>query len=260
MKAYATAVDGVPIAYESVGEGAPILLIHGFASDRVQNWRGPGWYETLTGAGYRVVAMDCRGHGESGKPHDPAMYGHEIMARDTVAVMDAAGLEAPFVMGYSMGGFLAMRLALDYAARVPKLVIGGVGGSYLTPPRAGEGMGDPARREMIASALLAPDKNKIANPVARAFRDFAEQPGKDIEALAACMRGDRKSYTAADLARARQPVLVVCGGGDVLTGAPDALAAAFPHGRAVTVPGRDHMTAVGDKVYKEAVLKFLRKD
>ena len=72
------------IAYEMVGEGEPIVLVHGFASDRVQNWRAPGWYETLTDAGYRVVAIDCRGHGESDKPHDPAAYGHARWPSDVV--------------------------------------------------------------------------------------------------------------------------------------------------------------------------------
>ncbi len=67
---FATAEDGVRIAYEVVGEGEPVVLVHGFASGRVQNWRAPGWYQTLNGAGYRVIAMDCRGHGESDKPHD----------------------------------------------------------------------------------------------------------------------------------------------------------------------------------------------
>lgn len=249
MTAYATAPDGVRIAYESVGEGAPILLIHGFASDRVQNWRAPGWYETLAGAGYRVVAMDCRGHGESDKLYDPAAYAHDIMARDAVAVMDAAGLEAPAVMGYSMGGYLGMHLVTGHGARVANLVIGGVGETYFSTAQF-------ARDEIVA-ALEAPHTDDVVDPVGRQFRLFAQQGGKDMKALAACMRADRKPFGKASLSQARQPVLVVCGEKDVLTGAPGPLAAAFPNGRAVTVPKRDHMTTVGDKLYKQAVLEFL---
>ena len=249
MNASVTAQDGVRIAYESVGEGQPILLIHGFASDRVQNWRGPGWYDTLTAAGIRVVAMDCRGHGESGKPHDPAMYAHDIMARDAIAVMDAAGLERPVLMGYSMGGYLGMQLAMGHGARVARLVIGGVGESYF-------GRAQFARNEIVA-ALEEPDKSRLTSPVGRNFRAFAEQGGKDLKALAACMRADRKSFSAAELSEIRQPVLVVCGEADELTGRPGPLAAAFPNGRAVTIPRRDHMTTVGDKLYKQAVLDFL---
>ena len=251
MTDYATAADGVRIAYESVGEGPAILLIHGFASDRVQNWKGPGWYDTLMRAGYRVVALDCRGHGQSDKPHDPAAYAHSIMARDAVAVMDAAGLDRPAVMGYSMGGYLAMHLVLDHAARVDRLIIGGVGETYFTTAQA--------TRERIVAALEAPDASHVADPVGRNFRAFAEQGGKDLTALAACMRANRATFTAAALAQARQPVLVVCGELDEITGRPGPLAAAFPGGRAVTVPRRDHMTSVGDKIYKEAVLQFLEE-
>ena len=87
--------------------------------------------------------------------------------------------------------------------------------------------------------------------------DFAEQGGKDIVALAACMRADRDVLSASELARSTRPVLVVCGENDDITGPPGPLAAAFADGRAVTVPRRDHMTTVGDKVYKKAVLDFL---
>ncbi len=249
MKATATAPDGVTIAYETAGEGAPILLIHGFASDHVQNWRAPGWYEPLTRAGYRVIALDCRGHGESGKPHDPAMYSHDVMARDAIAVMDAEGLTAPAVMGYSMGGYLGMQLLMGHGARVSKLIIGGVGETYFSTAQFA--------RDGIVAALEAPDASAITDPIGRNFRAFAEQPGKDIKALAACMRGDRKSFTGPQLSAARQPVLVVCGDMDEMTGNPGPLAAAFTNGRAVVVPRRDHMTTVGDKLYKQAVLDFL---
>jgi pimeloyl-ACP methyl ester carboxylesterase len=259
MTEFVTAPDGVRIAYEVVGEGEPILLIHGFAASRVQNWKEPGWYKTLTEAGYRVVAMDCRGHGESDKPHGPKSYGYDIMARDAMLVLNEAQIDRAFVMGYSMGGFIAMHVLLDNPQRLKKVVIGGVGASYLDTSASPDAVADPARRAAIADALEAPDKSKIANPTAKAFREFAEQGGKDIKALAACMRADRKSLSAAQLARSMRPVLVVCGENDALTGPPGPLAAAFADGRAVTVPKRDHMTAVGDKVTKQAVLEFLAR-
>jgi pimeloyl-ACP methyl ester carboxylesterase len=249
MTEFVKAADGVRIAYEIVGEGAPVVLVHGFAASRVQNWKVPGWYETLSGAGYRVIAMDCRGHGESDKPHDPAFYNHAIMAEDVVAVMDAAGAGHAFLMGYSMGGFISMHVLMDHPDLLRKVVIGGVGGSYLA-----RAFGS---REGIADALMEPDKSKITDPVQRSFREFAEQSGKDLQALAACMRGNRRPFTAAELSQSQRPVLVVCGEKDALTGPPDPLAAAFADGRAVTVPNRDHMTTVGDKVYKHAVLEFL---
>ena len=248
MTEFVKAADGVRIAYESVGEGVPVVLVHGFASDRVQNWRGPGWHETLTGAGYRAIAMDCRGHGESDKPHDPAFYNHAIMAEGVVAVMDAAGAGNAFLMGYSMGGFISMHVLMDHPDLLRKVVVGGVGGSYL-----GTAFGS---RDGIAEALLEPDKTKITDPVQKSFREFAEQSGKDLQALAACMRGNRHPFAAAELSQSQRPVLVVCGENDALTGPPDPLAAAFADGRAVTVAKRDHMTTVGDKVYKQKVLEF----
>ncbi len=256
---FATAKDGVRIAWESAGEGAPIMLVHGFASDRIQNWRAPGWYKTLNEAGYRVIAMDCRGHGESDKPHDPSLYGHDKMAKDVAAVMQAAGISPAFLMGYSMGGFLSMHVLMSHAELVTKVIIAGVGGSYLdNVENSSDRLADASVRSRIADALIAPDKSTIVDQTALQFRNFAEQAGKDIHALAACMRADRRNFTAAELHAVKTPVLVVCGEKDNLTGSPDPLAAAFANGRAVTVPNRDHMTAVGDKVYKAAVLEFLK--
>ncbi len=249
MTEFVRAPDGVRIAYETVGSGDPVVLVHGFAASRVQNWKVPGWYDTLTGAGYRVVAMDMRGHGESDKPHDPAAYDHAIMAEDVAAVMEAAGAAPAFLMGYSMGGFLSMHVLMDHPDIVKKLVIGGVGGSYF-----GRAFGS---RDAIADALIADDKDKITDPMQRSFREFAEQSGKDRVALAACMRANRRLFAASELKQSRRPVLVVCGENDALTGPPGPLADAFADGRAIVVPKRDHMTTVGDKVYKQAVLDFI---
>lgn len=256
MTKFALRNDGVRIAYEVAGEGEPVVLVHGFASDRAQNWRGPGWYLTLNGAGYQVIALDCRGHGESDKPHDPAMYGHATMAEDVVAVMRDAGVSQALLMGYSMGGYISMSLLIKHPDLFRKVVIAGVGASYLDINAAQGAVADPQRRSAIADALLVDDVSTIKNETARNFRLFAEQPGKDRLALAACMRGNRDVFSREQLRKSQRPVLVVCGEKDVLTGPPDPLAAAFADGRSVTVPNRDHMTAVGDKVYKQAVIEF----
>ncbi len=254
MTEFASSADGLRIAYEVAGEGKPIVLVHGFASDRVQNWRAPGWYATLNEAGFKVIALDCRGHGESDKPHDASFYGHDKMAKDVIAVMRAADIERAPVMGYSMGGMISIVLLMQHAAHLEKVVIGGVGGRYLAAEAT---MNDPARRKKIAGALVEPDISKVTDPEALGFRKFAEQAGKDIKALAACMSADRHQFTRAELARSTRPVLVVDGEKDDLAGTAQELAPAFAEGRAVTVPKRDHMTAVGDKVYKQAVLEFL---
>ncbi len=257
MTEFTTSADGLRIAYEVAGEGKPIILVHGFASDRVQNWRAPGWYATLNEAGFKVVALDCRGHGESDKPYEPSFYGHDTMAKDVIAVMGAADIERAPVMGYSMGGMIAIQLVMHHAAQMQKVIIGGVGGSYVSETERSEGtMNDPARRERIAAALVEPDIANVTDREALGFRKFADQAGKDRRALAACMRGNRHQITRAEMSRSTRPVLVVCGENDD-RGTAQELALAFADGRGVTVPKRDHMTTVGDKVYKQAVLEFL---
>src|SRR6185369_7635351 len=122
----------VEMAYERQGakdetEWPAIVLVHGFGSSRMQNWKSTGWYGGLAAAGFSLVAMDCRGHGESGKPHDEKAYGHDRMAEDVVTVMTASGLEAALILGYSMGGFIGLRLLAAHPQRVIKLAIAGVG-------------------------------------------------------------------------------------------------------------------------------------
>ena len=248
MTLYVPSPDGVRIAYEVTGEGKPIVLIHGFASSREQNWRSTGWIERLAAEGFRLVSFDCRGHGKSDKPHEPDAYG-EHMIDDILAVMDAAQAPVADVMGYSMGGMLTIRLLMRNSERVRRAVVAGLGANYFAEAQAW--------RAMIAAALEADDIDTIEDRVARRFRIFGAQKGKDRLALAACMRSPRHQYAPGDLKRSTRPVLVVCGGKDDLVGSPQPLADAFADGRAVTLPGKDHMTAVGDPAYKKAVLQFL---
>jgi pimeloyl-ACP methyl ester carboxylesterase len=159
-------------------------------------------------------------------------------------------------MGYSMGGYISMSLLLRHPKHFRKVVIAGVGASYLDINAAEGAVANPERRSAVADALLVDDPSTITNKTARDFRTFADQAGKDRRALAACMRGSRDVFSREELARIQNPVMVVCGETDVLTGPPGPLAAAFANGSAVTVPKRDHMTTVGDKVYKAAVLEF----
>jgi pimeloyl-ACP methyl ester carboxylesterase len=254
MSQFATATDGIKLAYERVGEGPPVMLVHGFGSSRVQNWKSTGWYGSLTEAGFSVLAMDCRGHGDSDKPHDPVLYHHDRMAEDVATVMDAAKVKAAPYVGYSMGGLIGLRFLTRFADRVPRLALGGVGETYLRGPR----VSDPERRDLIATALLTEDKGSITDARARMFRDFADQQGKDRLALAACMRAMSPPLPAAVLKTLSTPVLVVCGDQDFVAGAPEPLAAIFPHGRAVSVPGRDHMSAVGARPTRQAVVDFLK--
>ena len=252
MPDFVTAEDGTPLAFERHGEGPAIVLVHGFGSSRLQNWKSTGWYGGLTDAGFSIVAMDCRGHGDSGKPHDVAAYGHDRMARDVVQVMDACSLPSALVLGYSMGGFIGLRLLAAHPERVVKLAIAGVGETYLQ-----DRITSPLARASLADALLTPDKDTITDPRAKMFRAFADQPGKDRFALAACMRAMSPHLPLEILSHLARPILVVNGSADDTAGAPEPLAAAFADGRAVTIAGRDHMSAVGDRNTRQAVIDFL---
>ncbi len=247
--------DGVEIAFidePPVGpaKALPILLIHGFASHVGMNWISPGWVTTLTEAGYRVVAFDNRGHGQSEKLHNKAAYGAPLMAEDARRLLDHLGIETAFVMGYSMGARITAFLALKYPARVRAAVFGGLG---INMVRGMAGTGP------IAHALEAPSIDDVVNPTARTFRAFAEQTKSDLKALAACIRSSRDPISRDDVARLACPVLVAVGSNDVIAGSPTGLAELIPTARALVIPDREHMKAVGDKVFKDGVLEFLER-
>lgn len=240
--------NGVDIAYLDEGEGDPVVLVHGFASTKEVNWLNPGWIATLTRAGRRAIALDNRGHGASGKLYDPAAYHSALMAEDVRALLDHLALPRADVMGYSMGARISAFLALAHPDRVRGVVLGGLG------IRLVDGVGLP---ESIADALEAPSLADVRDKQGQAFRAFAEQTKSDRKALAACIRGSRQTVSREDCARLTLPVLVAVGTKDDVAGSAPELAALLPRGRALDIPGRDHMLAVGDKVFKQGVLDFL---
>lgn len=250
MTEYVSAPDGTAIAYETLGDGEPVVLVHGFGASRAITWANTNWYQTLLRAGRRIVALDCRGHGQSGKPHDPQAYEEGLMAADILSVLDGLEIAQADVMGYSMGGYLAIRLMNDWPGRVRRAVLAGVGENYFRHSRE--------RAEIIAQGLLAEDAAAVTDPDALAFRSFGERAGNDLVALAACMRRERRIVGRQELATIDHPVLVVCGELDDTSGPPEPLATAFPNGTALTVPRRNHHSTVGDRVYKDAVIAFLR--
>lgn len=240
--------DGVSIAYEVEGEGEPILLIHGFASNGRVNWAATGWVEFLVKCGRRVITIDNRGHGESGKLYDSAAYAAPLMAEDSRRLLDHLGIGTADVMGYSMGARLTALLAIAHPSRVRRAVLGGLAENMIR--------GVPGAR-VVSEALLAPSLNDVTDPQGRAFRIFADQSRSDRKALAACILASRQTITEQDLGRISCPVLVVVGETDAIAGCIEPLVEAIPGARGVLLPRRDHMRAVGDAGYKQAVKEFL---
>lgn len=242
--------DGVEIAYIDEGAGDPVLLIHGFASNHRVNWIDTGWVKFLTDNGFRVIALDNRGHGQSQKLYELADYGAPLMAEDARRLLDHLGIQRADVMGYSMGARITAFLALVHPDRVRSAIFGGLG---INMVRGMAGTGP------IAHALEADSIDQVTNPTARTFRAFAEQTGSDLKALAACIRSARDPITAEALGGLKCPVLVAVGTEDVVGGSAAGLAELIPGGQALDLPGRDHMKAVGDRGYKDGVLTFLRQ-
>lgn len=241
---------GVRIAFIDEGAGDPILLIHGFASSVKDNWIDPTWVGFLTSHGFRVVALDVRGHGASEKLYDRAAYGAPLMAEDARRLLDHLGIARADAMGYSMGARVAAFLALRHPGRVRSAIFAGLGGNMVRP-MAGTGP--------IAHALEANSIDDVTNATARTFRAFAEKTGSDLKALAVCIRASREPITRELVATLNLPVLVVTGSEDVIGGSAEELAVLIPNAQALTVPRRDHMRTVGDRVYKDGVLAFLRR-
>jgi len=241
--------DGVTIAFLDEGAGEPVLLVHGFASNVTVNWVTTGWVKTLASAGYRVIAIDNRGHGQSEKLYDEAAYGAPLMAQDVVRLLDHLEIQQADVMGYSMGARICAFLAMRHRDRVRSAVFAGLGINMVR----GLGGGGP-----IARALEAPSIEDVASPTARTFRLFAEATGSDLKALAACIRSSRDKISAEDLGALDLPVMVAVGSKDVIGGSASDLAKLILGARALEIAGRDHMKAVGDKSYKQGVLEFLK--
>ncbi len=242
--------DGIRLHYELHGAegGKPLIAVHGFASDYRLNWVGTRWQETLVKAGFRVIGLDCRGHGDSDKPHDEAAYSVEIMARDVVRLLDRLDVPAASYLGYSMGSRIGLQVGIDHPARVTRAVLGGIGMA---------GAVDHARQ--IAHVLRTGEPT--ADPIAQTFYKFASaRPTNDLQALAACIVGLKPEADPARLARIRTPILIVVGDRDTLArGAPE-LIELIPTARLVTIPDRDHMSAVVARDFKQAAVDFLTSE
>ena len=240
--------DGVKIHYESFGEGKPIILVHGFPLSMDLNWVGTNWVETLQPL-RRVVGLDCRGFGESDKPHDPEAYGIENMAGDVLRLMDHLSIDKADLFGYSMGSMISAYLLIDHSERFTTVILGGAGDLFA-----------PGREEQMrksADYLLVDDPSQITDPFGKTFRTIADGiPNNDRLALAACAQRLFEPVEPADFADVDIPVLVISGADDT---SPAAMAAATPGAKLVLIPDTNHFTVIPDQRFKDAVLAFLKE-
>ncbi len=244
--------DGLRIATYAFGEAdAPtVVALHGFASSAIANWQKTGWVRDLTRAGYRVVALDQRGHGASDKPHSPSSYSMELLVADLTTVLDTYLLDEVALLGYSLGARVSWHAALALPHHVTRAVLGGI------PD------GDPLTRFQVDEARAAIEAGRhTGDRLTDAYLDMAAGiPGNDRLALVDLVEGMRGGLQPDPADPPQQPVLFATGSDDRILAASRALAAATPHGEFFEIPGRDHFNAPTSKHFRERALRFLGED
>ena len=245
---HAESPDGVLVAFRVHGASEvddtrpPVLLVHGFASNARVTWEGTGWIRALQDAHRSVIDLDLRGHGDSDKPVDADAYAPERLGRDLVAVLDSAEAEVVDVVGYSMGNRVVSALAELAPERVRRVVIGGAGPDELF---ASWDLDD-------ARAVLLRD-DSARNPVIEQVLRPAIAAGADREALLACIEGVSGSplVIPGDI-----PALFVAGEDDPVPRGARELALDWGADY-VSIPGRDHVSTLTSRAFKDAAIAFL---
>lgn len=228
-----------------------VVLVHGFATDSARTWRENGWLDLLADAGRDPIAIDLLGHGTAEKPHDPAAYDDlEALVLDQ---MPGGPVDA---IGFSLGARVLLTIACDHPQRFERLVLTGVGENLLRRDdndailRAIEAGVEGDREDAIEG------DGEATNPVVQYFAGLATQPGVDRAALAACLRSQRRPFTAERLGSVPLPVLVVIGDKD-FAGPGQPLADALPQGRLHTLRNVDHFATPKDFGCIDAALEFI---
>lgn len=229
-------------------EDAPtVLCVHGFASSCRDNWVMTGWVRDLTRAGFRVLGVDQRGHGQSDKPHEAIAYGMDELANDLVTVLDTYLLDTVFYAGYSLGARVGWQVAVQAPQRIEKAVLGGI------PD------GRPLARMQIEQAqAYAEHGTPVDDQVTRNYVTLAERvPGNDLRALVALAEGMRLGDADPDPSNPPvQPILFATGSDDAILEQSKQLADATPNGTFVELPGRHHFNAPGSREFRKAAVEF----
>ncbi|HZV02336.1 MAG TPA: alpha/beta hydrolase [Planctomycetota bacterium] len=247
--------DGLHIHYETMGKGKPIVLVHGWGVSAKRNWVDTGWVKALSPL-RRVITIDCRGHGESDKPHEQARYGYAAMAGDIVRLLDHLGVERADYLGYSMGAFMGAHLLGHERGRFTAMVLAGIG----------DETDETKDATFIAQALRAKDRSRISSALGLGYRLFVEaDPRNDLEALAVAAlqmwpEGYPLELGGPDLAKVDIPVLIVNGSNDHYAESNKKLSDAIHGARAIEIRGADHLSLVDDSRFKDEVSRFLKRD
>ncbi len=238
---------GHQIHYEDHGDGAAVLMIHGFGTHARALWGESGVIGHLARR-WRVIAPDLRGHGRSSRSYLREHYGMANLCGDLIGLMDHLGVARALIVGYSMGSRIALQLLLDYPERFRAAVLGGFGGSGA--------MAAGGQRERVAAALAADDPATIEDDLARRFRRGIEAMGGDLKALAACIGAEENIPDLAKLPRIEAPVMFLSGTRDRIVGDPSTMVPHFSVARVARIEGGDHVGAPADPAFHRAIAEF----
>jgi pimeloyl-ACP methyl ester carboxylesterase len=253
--------NGVKIHYIEEGQGEPVILIHGFSANAMMNWVLPGVFANLS-KHYHVVALDNRGHGRSGKPHEIEKYGPE-MVEDVVRLLDHLHIEKAHIVGYSMGGFITEKLVVTHPERVICAVVGGAGWrrpddknpiieAVAKSLEEGNGIA-PLMKALTPAGLPVPTDEQLK------ARNQLIMANNDPKALAACIRGMRNlEITKQQLEQNKVPVLAIIGEKDPLKVGVDEMTGVLANLKVVVVANGDHMSTFQSPKFTGSVNEFLR--
>jgi pimeloyl-ACP methyl ester carboxylesterase len=222
--------NGIPIRYQVSGRGTSVVLLHGFG-ETLESWQRAGVVQLLS-PHFRVIAMDVRGHGSSGKPHAAGSYGREL-ARDVIRLLDQHGAAKAHVVGYSMGALIALDVAAFHQERVLSLAVGGTG--WPEPDVLGDFRQQAAALEQDTLPM---------------------REGEDRKALAALLR-DLRVLSDAEVRRIASPVLALIGANDRFMSDVQRLSHAVPGTKVVVIPDANHATAMNHPKFGEALVAWL---
>lgn len=237
--------DGVELAWTEMGEGRPVVLIHGYFSNAFVNWIRYGHAEKIAVSGFRVIMPDLRAHGQSAKPHDPAAYPRDVLMRDGFALIEHLGLTDYDLGGYSLGARTTVRM-LANGAKPRRVVLSGMGldglirtegrGNYFHNVLTNLGSFERGSSEWLTEAFLKTTKGD-PEALLLILNTFVDTPREAVAAIG-------------------QPVVVISGAEDYDNGSAHEVAALLPHGQFVEIPG-NHMNAVTHHRLGAVIADFL---
>jgi pimeloyl-ACP methyl ester carboxylesterase len=240
-----TSSDGIRLAYRVVGDGSPVVMLHGLFSNGAMNWFKFGHVERVVAAGFQAIVADLRAHGDSEAPHDPAAYPDDVLARDAAELVAHLGLESFDLVGFSLGARTAVRAVIG-GMRPRRLVLGGMGLEGLA--------GWTGRSAFFQRAVAEFETAKRGDDTWLAIQ-FMKSMKVDRVAIAHLLTTFTDTPPEA-LAAATMPTLLVCGVADQDNGSAARLASAMPNAHLVEVPGT-HMSSVTEAALGEAIVAFL---